>query len=204
MAKDPAKTSLDSLSLPADDMMELTLVVNELLGAEASINPYQVRNSKALSAAKGLVCYKNGVTKQPMSVKRLKADALEKRDHSLALSGNMQLARSEMQIQGTDAHHIVSRTHKLARFSRDYLFAWRIGIDDADNGVFLPEQFGMNIPGLEKANAHSPIHSGLYHTEVASRLLLRRREPASAGRAELRAMREEMIAGSFPYKKAKK
>ena len=119
-------------------------MVNELLGTEASINPYQVRNSKALAAAKGLVCYKNGITKQRMSIKRLRADALEKRDHSLALSGNMQLARGEMQIQGTDAHHIVSRTHQLARFSREYLFAWRIGIDDADNGVFLPEQFGAN------------------------------------------------------------
>ena len=93
---------------------------------------------------------------------------------------------------------------RLAHVRQPYLFAWRIGIDDADNGVFLPEQFGMTIPGLENANAHSPIHSGLYHTEVASRLLLRRREPASAGRAELRSMREEMIAGSFPYKKAKK
>lgn len=88
----------------------------------------------------------------------------------------------------------------LARFSRGYLFAWRIGTDDADNGVFLPEQFGMSISGLEKANAHSPIHGKVYHTEVASRLLLRRREPASAGRAELKAMREDMLAGTFPYK----
>jgi len=35
---------------------------------------------------------------------------------------------------------------------------------------------------------------------VASRLLLRRKEPASAGRAELKAMREDMLAGTFPYK----
>lgn len=200
MSKDPTGANLESLSLPADDMMELTIVVNSALGDVPSINPYEVRNAKALAAAKGLVCYKNGITKLPKSVKRLQADALEARDHSLALSGNIQLARGEMQPQGADAHHIVSRTHKLARFSRGYLFAWRIGIDDADNGVFLPEKFNMGIAGLEKANAHSPIHGRVYHTEVASRLLLRRKEPASAGRAELKAMREDMLAGTFPYK----
>jgi hypothetical protein len=202
MAKESSKTAKDSLSLPAEDMIELTLMSNELLGDDATINSYQVRNSRALAKAKSLVCYKNGITKLPASVKRLQADALRKDDHSLALSGNMQLARGELQRPGTDAHHIVSRTHRLAKYSRKYLFDWRIGIDDADNGVFLPEQFGANIPGIEKANAHSPIHTRLYHLEVASRLSGRRTEPATAGRAELQGMRADMIAGTFPYKKA--
>ena len=193
---------MNSLSLPAAEMMELTLISNELLGGQNEVNCYKARNARALAKAKTLVCYKNGVTKLPASVKRLQADVLRKDDHSLALSGNMQLARGEMQLPGTDAHHIVSRTHQLAKYSRKYLFDWRIGIDDADNGVFLPEKSGCNIPGLEKATPHSPIHTRLYHLEVAARLSGRRGEPASAGRAELQGMREEMIAGTFPYKKA--
>lgn len=192
------------LSLPADEMLQLTLVTNEILGGEKSVNTYQVRNSRALARAKSLVLYKNGVTKLPVSIKRLEADALVKGDHSLALSGNIQLARNEMQPDGTDAHHIVSRTHKLAKQSRTLLFGWRIGIDDAANGVFLPAVANANIPGLEKANAHDPIHTKLYHTTVASRLVGRDPDSAAEGRAELQAMREDMIAGVFPYKKPPK
>jgi hypothetical protein len=195
-----------SLSLPADEMMQLTLVTlvtNEILGDDPTVNSYQVRNARALAKAKTLVLYKNGITKLPVSVKRLQADALAKGDHSLALSGNMQLARGEKQVPGTDAHHIVSRTHRLARYSRIYLFDWRIGIDDADNGVFLPAEAGANVPGLEKANAHDPIHTKLYHATVAARLLGRVSEDTAAGRDELRAMRTDMINGSFPYMKAR-
>ena len=192
------------LSLSADEMLQLTLATNEILGGEKLVNSYQVRNSRALARAKSLVLYKNGVTKLPVSVKRLQADALAKGDHSLALSGNIQLARSEMQLDGTDAHHIVSRTHQLAKQSRTSLFDWRIGIDDADNGVFLPAVAGANIPGLENANAHDPIHTKLYHATVASRLVGRDPDNAAEGRAELQAMREDMIAGVFPYKKPRK
>ena len=189
------------LSLSADEMLQLTLVTNEILGGETTVNSYQVRNSRALARAKSLVLYKNGATKLPVSVRRLQADALAKGDHSLALSGNIQLARDETQLDGTDAHHIVSRTHKLAKQSRTSLFDWRIGIDDADNGVFLPAVAGANIPGLEKANAHDPIHTKLYHATVASRLVGRDPDNAAEGRAELKTMREDMIAGVFPYKK---
>ena len=192
------------LSLSADEMLQLTLVTNEILGGETSVNSYQVRNSRALARAKSLVLYKNGLTKLPVSVKRLPADALAKGDHSLALSGNIQLARGEMQLDGTDAHHIVSRTHKLAKQSRVLLFDWRIGIDDAANGVFLPVVTGANIPALENANAHDPIHTKLYHATVASRLIGRHPDDPADGRAELQAMRDDMIAGVFPYKKSRK
>jgi hypothetical protein len=159
-------------ALIPDEMMELMLMSNEILGGDSAVNSYQVRNSRALAKAKSLVLYKNGVTKLPVSVRRLQADALAKGDHSLALSGNIQLARGEIQVPGTDAHHIVSRTHRLAKYSRKYLFDWRIGIDDADNGVFLPRVPGANIAGLEKANAHDPIHSKLYHATVAAACLV--------------------------------
>lgn len=84
------------------------------------------------------------------------------------------------------------------------LFDWRIGIDDADNGVFLPAEAGANIAGLENANAHDPIHTKLYHATVASRLVGLDPYDAAVGRAELQAMRADMIAGVFPYKKAQK
>ena len=109
------------------------------------------------------------------------------------------MARREMQPDATDAHHIVARTHHLATVARTYLFRWKIGIDDADNGVFLPKKLGANVAGLEKAVPHGPLHSGPYHFEVADRLRERSGEPASAAREELRQMRADMIDGSFPY-----
>lgn len=66
----------------------------------------------------------------------------------------------------------------------------------ADNRVFLPRAPGANIAGLEKANAHDPIHGKLYHATVAARLLGRRTDGAAAGRAELQSMRADMIAGT--------
>ena len=92
--------SIKALSLPAGEMLQLTLVTNEILGDEASVNSYQVRNARALAKAKTLVLYRNGVTKLPVSVKRLQSDALAKGDHSLALAGNIQLARGESRLRG--------------------------------------------------------------------------------------------------------
>ena len=172
----------EKLSLPASEMLQLTLLTNEILADEKTVDKYKLRNANALARAKSLVMYKNGITKLPVSIKRLQKNTLEAYDHSLALSGNMQLARGELQLPGTDAHHIVSRTHERAILSRDILFSWRIGIDDADNGVFLPAERGANIRGLEKANVHDPIHTKFYHLTVATRLQGRSAEGASAGR----------------------
>lgn len=202
MAKEAPPGSVHALSAPAAELQEQAILANLMMGGDKSVNTYAVRNDRALRKAKSLVCYKNGFTKQRISVKRLQADALVKGSHSQALSGNIQLARGEMQPNDTDAHHIVARRHRLAAAARAYLFRWKIGIDDADNGVFLPKKLGAGIPGLESAVPHSPLHSGPYHFEVTDRLRERAGEPASAGREELRAMRAEMIAGTFPYMKS--
>jgi hypothetical protein len=134
MAKEPAKGSVEALATPAEELREQTIIANLMMGNDKTVNTYKVRNDRALSKAKSLVCYKNGITRQRMSVKRLEADARSKGSHSQALSGNIQLARGEFQADATDAHHIVARRHRLAAVARGFLFRWKIGIDDADNG----------------------------------------------------------------------
>ena len=158
MAKEAPKGSVEELATPAEQLREETIIANLLMGDDKTVNTYKVRNDRALSKAKSLVCYKNGITKQRISVKRLQADALAKGSRSQALSGNIQLARSELQPDTTDAHHVVARRHRLAAVARAYLFRWKIGIDDADNGVFLPKKRGANVPGLESAVPHGPLH----------------------------------------------
>jgi len=59
----------DSLSQPADEMLELTLVSNELLGDAQEINSYQVRNARALAKTHGSTMMhltKAGMEKYPM------------------------------------------------------------------------------------------------------------------------------------------
>jgi hypothetical protein len=73
---------------------------------------------------------------------------------------------------------------------------------DQPNGVFLPKKLGAKVAGLENAVPHAPLRSGPCHFEVTDRLRERAGEPQSAAREELRAMRAEMIAGTFPYMKS--
>ena len=202
MAKEAPAGSVEALARPAVELQEQAVLANQVIAPDKTVNAYAVRNDRALRLAKAAVCYKNGYTKPRMSVKRLQTEAASKGSHSQVLSGNIQLARGELQPADTDAHHIVARRHRLAVVARAYLFKWQIGIDDADNGVFLPKKLGANVKGLEKAVPHNPLHSGPYHFEVTDRLRSRQGEPASAAREELRAMRAEMIAGTFPYMKA--
>lgn len=118
MAKEAPPGSVHALSAPAAELQEQAILANLMMGGDKSVNTYAVRNDRALRKAKSLVCYKNGFTKQRISVKRLQADALVKGSHSQALSGNIQLARGEMQPNDTDAHHIVARRHRLAAAAR--------------------------------------------------------------------------------------
>jgi A nuclease family of the HNH/ENDO VII superfamily with conserved AHH len=74
------------------------------------------------------------------------------------------------------------------------LFGWGIGINDGDNGVYLPmHQIGM--PGYPNAAHHSPYHSPAYHLEVYMRLLQERN--AEGGRKELRSMKADLLAGKM-------
>lgn len=72
------------------------------------------------------------------------------------------------------------------------MFGWGIGINDGDNGVYLPmHQVGMT--GFPKAAHHSPYHSPDYHLAVYLRLLQERE--AEGGRNELRSIKADLLAG---------
>ena len=73
-----AYISVHALSAPAAELQEQAILANLLMGTDKTVNTYAVRNDRALRKAKSLVCYKNGFTKQRISVKRLQADALTK------------------------------------------------------------------------------------------------------------------------------
>lgn len=97
------------------------------------------------------------------------------------------------------AHHIVARGDEGALLSRGILANWAIGINDTDNGVFLPRWKSIKVKGLSKATHHGSIHTAVYHAEVYARLVVVEDEEQRIGREELRAMKGEMQRGTFRY-----
>ena len=91
--------------------------------------------------------------------------------HSRALASNINKAnRGQCRPQETDAHHIVGRLDFRATDSRTFLFMWGIGINDADNGVYLPRYARTKIANMLKAHHHQGLHTDDYYFNVEIRL----------------------------------
>jgi hypothetical protein len=189
----------DPFKAPVPHATELVVAAGILTG---DVNPKAAVNAILIEEAKDGVRYKNGVT-MPMSAKRLMAAAkLRSIRPSHILSGNLSAA-GEARPDGVAAHHIVAAGDKRAVPAQKRLFGWHISINDADNGLYLPRFKSSVVPSLPKAHKHSGLHTALYHLEVFARL---RRVPAAfahhaQGRESLRAIKKELIDGTFPYRR---
>jgi hypothetical protein len=198
MAKEhPADANIDPFKQPMPEARRL-----RASGARAprGINAHAVANAQLLARKKGQIRYKNGKT-LPTSAEKLLADARRKElRHSAILSDNM-IAAGQARPAKVAAHHIVSRQHGEAFASQELLFGWGIGINDVDNGVYLPRFKMTHVPSLPNARKHSPLHTFVYHAEVYGRLVLvePEREHSEAGREVLRGIKAELVAGTFPY-----
>jgi hypothetical protein len=168
--------------------------------APHGVNAHAVANSQFIARKKTEICYKNGRTLSA-GAERLLADARRKElVHSGILAGNMTDAGINRPA-GVAAHHIVAWQHRDAFPSQELLFGWGIGINDVDNGVYLPRFKKTLVPSLPNARKHSTLHTFIYHTEVYGRLVLvePEAENSEAGREVLRSIKSELIAGTFPY-----
>ena len=79
------------------------------------------------------------------------------------------------------------------------LFNWGIGINDADNGVYLPKKWTSNVPKLEDATAHEVIHTTAYHAAVVFRLTTTRPSNQVAGRRALKDIKFDILNDDFEY-----
>jgi hypothetical protein len=120
--------------------------------------------------------------------------------HSGILADNMTAAKVSRPT-GVAAHHIVAWQVPRAFPSQELLFGWGIGINDADNGVYLPRFKSTVVDSLPHARKHSGLHTYVYHSEVYARLvdIPGEREHSDSGREALRGIKAELIAGTFPY-----
>lgn len=137
------------------------------------------------------------------SEKSLEVDAKRKNvSHSAILATNMAAAGLPKPRGEVDAHHVVSVRSKRAIASRNLLYGWGIGINDVDNGVFLPRNRKVKVIDRQLGNAisHSVVHTRIYHVAVFFQLSQAHSSNGSAGREQLRGIKLELLAGTFPYR----
>lgn len=195
--------------IPAGDMRQVdadsaarilgfTLAANQIAQSTADANAYAMRNAMLEMRRKARVRYKNGRT-LPATAEKLHADAERKVRHSRTLARNIRNATGVERHKESDAHHIVAQQDRRAMLSRRLLFGWNIGINDADNGVYLPKRWSSRVPGLENATAHGPIHTDDYHFAVQVRLSDVQGRGSESGRQALREIKSEILRNEFIY-----
>ncbi len=128
------------------------------------------------------------------------ADRTSDQAHSAALAASLEDS-GRARPQGHAAHHIVATGHPDCEEARIILEEAGIGIDDAENGVWLPDtaRAGQTSPGLQTdaATSHSDLHTSRYFSEVTDRL--RRAQEADRVREELELIAGELELGTFPH-----
>lgn len=175
-----------------DNLLQITIASNLIAANASDVNSYSLRNAILIQEEKARVEYKNGVT-LPTSVRVLLANAANKGyNHRRTLSRNIVAATSKSRPGNVCAHHIVALGDPEARSSRALLFGWGIGINDADNGVFLPSKKG-GLLDYPDAARHTPRHEPAYHLAVFRTLSLER--DVEGGRGALRSIKAALLSG---------
>jgi hypothetical protein len=206
---------------PSTSAIDITVGANRLASNHPGLNPYELRNDLLVEQEKARICEENGQAapaRRPQrffaryddkgktreaptayTSQQLEDDAdRDGANHRRTLDRNLK-KDGHARVANVCAHHIVASGHPDAYRSRLMLFAWGIGINDADNGVYLPAYAVTQVASLASAVPHDKLHaSARYYLRVEARLLAVDKTSQPAGRGALRRMRGEMLAGSFP------
>lgn len=162
--------------------------------AHALVNEYNLKEKK-----KKLIKArydKKGITISDATID-FAADCARPIRHSRTLTTNLKRA-GHCRLDFTDAHHIVATIEPRAHESRQILFSKQIGINDADNGGFFKRYIYSVVVGMEKSHDHQGLHTDEYYVNVELRLLDVASGSQMAVRLVLRAIKSEIIAGTFP------
>lgn len=184
---------------PDLDMLALRIGANQVAKGSAA---YEAGNEAVIKKMKRDALYKNGFT-LPVTAERLIAEAERTTRHSAKLTRNMkaagQLRPADAAPKTVSAHHVVAATDDRAFESRKKLFRWGIGINDVDNGVYLPAFKNSAVSSLPNAVKHVVVHTDEYHVNVLARFVMIPNDSTARGRVALRQIKQELIDGVFPY-----
>ena len=206
---------------PSNSALDLAIGANQIAANHPGLNPYELRNDLLVEEEKTRICAENGLpapARRPQrffarydakgktreapeayTATQLETDAdRDGANHRRTLDRNLK-KDGHARVPNVCAHHIVASGHPDAYRSRLMLFTWGIGINDADNGVYLPAYASTQVATLPAAIPHDRLHaSARYYLRVEARLRAVDRASKPAGRGALRRMRGEIVAGSFP------
>lgn len=155
----------------------------------------EISKAAAVAGGKGyitqIIPVVNGKALNPL----LSQGAKQAATHSSAKLGANLINSGITRAANTAAHHIVAggSQNVNAQLSRQILKRAQIGIDDAANGVFLPQNLNFVQP---PAATHSILHTNRYYLNVYSRLS---NVPTSQVGNELLLIRNELLQGIFPF-----
>ena len=110
---------------------------------------------------------------------------------SKLLAKNMAEAGLGTRAKGYAAHHIVAGNSEGAKDARAILRKFGIGINDAANGVYLP-----NIKGLSEEAYHNTLHTNAYYKEVNK--MLEQATTKEEALSILKQIETALLDGSFP------
>ena len=186
----------------ASSVEKLTVAINQIAANSPGGNGYQLRNEILIESDKERVRYENGRTIDGYAAKRLFEDAKRVANHRRTLARNIDRDAGQARPASVCAHHIVASQDSRAHESRKIIFGWGIGINDVDNGVYLPRFKNIVVPSMPNAPLHGPIHTARYHANVLFRLGFAHADDGHGGRAILRDIKDDLINGSFPWSEA--
>lgn len=176
----------------ADDIGAMSAAAVAASGNDPNVNPRELMNAEMMKEQKARVLYKNGYTLPTAAATLLQNAQRREYNHRRTLSRNLVAAAQQPRPAAVCAHHIVALKDDEAARSRLLLFRWGIGINDADNGVFLPAR-NVGMSGYPNAVHHTSWHTPEYHYEVFVRL--RRGSDTIGGRKELKDIKGDLLAG---------
>ena len=114
------------------------------------------------------------------------------------LRKNMEAAGIDVPEYENSAHHIVmsnSSDKRMEELRKKMDEKFGIGINEADNGVFLPKSSKIKKEAGTNAHAHSRVHTETYKQNVYDRL--KDIDNEADFRNELKKIGEELKAGTF-------
>ena len=111
------------------------------------------------------------------------------------LAENMRKAGLGPLPDGHAAHHMVAWDDSRAEIARDILADANIPINDARNGIYLPQTPENTV--AEALERHQTIHTDEYYQAIEDRLL--KAAEADSVEGELARIRNLIMRGEFPH-----
>jgi hypothetical protein len=122
---------------------------------------------------------------------------LKNQVHSKELAKNMANAGMGAKPYWYSAHHIVAWDDPRAANSRALLSGVNIDIDDAVNGVYLPQKQSARQAN-DNSTLHPEIHTDNYYQEIERRLAVFNGDPVGM-KQELKNIAQLIKQNQFPY-----